>query len=112
LTIKIGGYDFEGPFLSTDRLEERPGVYAVICPEEGWFAILDVGEAADVKARLESDEAEECWREKSSGAYMFSVYYTGELGQERRQDIEMSLRKQYRPPCGGRPSHAARKPRT
>jgi hypothetical protein len=102
LSIKVGGYDFEGPFLSTERLQSLPGVYAIVTPEEGRFAVLDVGEASNLRASLEGDARERCWREKSDGAYMFSALYTRETQRAGRMEIVTSLRKLYGPPCSER----------
>jgi len=32
--ITISGYSFDGPYLTTDSIEDRSGVYAVLCKKD------------------------------------------------------------------------------
>jgi hypothetical protein len=99
LSIKIGRYDFEGPYISTERLRNLPGVYTILCPEDGKLSIIYVGESSEVKLSVEGHERRSCWQKKCSGTFMFSAYYTPSLGENGRNEIEASIRKQYEPPC-------------
>jgi len=100
LTVKIGGYDFDGPFKSTDPIEDKSGIYAVLHYKEGKCYLLDVGESSEMKKRLEDHDRKECWEKNSEGAIEYSVYYTPELKEEERKEIETKIRAKYIPPCG------------
>ena len=100
MTVKIGGYDFDGPFKSTDPIEDKSGIYAVLYYKEGKCYLLDVGESSEMKKRLEDHDRKECWEKNSEGAIEYSVYYTPELKEEERKEIETKIRAKYIPPCG------------
>jgi hypothetical protein len=101
LTVKIGEHDFDGPFESTDSIEDKSGVYAVIHQKEGERYLLDVGESSEMKKRLEDHDRKECWKKNSKGAIIeYSVYYTPKLDEKARKEIEAKIRTRYSPPCG------------
>jgi hypothetical protein len=97
LSIKIGSYEFEGPYFSIEQLKDQPGVYAILCPEEGRFSIIDVSEASNVKSMAMSSGKTRCWQNNSRGTFLFSAYYTPTL--HARAEIERAIREQYNPPC-------------
>ena len=100
--IKIGKHTFEGPYTSTDNLKDRSGVYAIICQNNGKNYVIDVGESAEVKTRIETHDRENCWERNCRGTLAVSVYYTPHLQQSGRMAIEHELRRQYNPACGKR----------
>jgi hypothetical protein len=100
MSIKIGRYDFEGPYSSTTPIEDKSGVYAVLCHVNDKYNVLDVGESATVKTRLDNHERKDCWKRNCSAVLMFAVYYTPNLQQAGRKEIEQELRKAYNPLCG------------
>lgn len=67
MSITIGKYTFDGPFISSDKLEDRSGVYAIICIKEGKNYIIDVGESAKVKSRVETHDRKNCWKKHCQG---------------------------------------------
>ena len=102
MSITIGKYTFDGPFTSTDELEDRSGVYAIVCKKGGKLYLIDVGESATVKTRVENHDREDCWKENCQGTLAFAVYYTPKLQQPRRMAVEQEIRSQYDVPCGER----------
>ena len=116
MLISILGYDFEGPYPSSDQLENKSGVYVVvdwrdcrisylgnsdIVDVDKWPYIIDVGKSRNIKRRLEEyHRRRDCWEQHSGGAYQFAVYYTAE--EDERKDIEDSIRQERNPPCGVR----------
>lgn len=101
MTITIGRYSFEGPYTSTGSLEDKSGVYAILCRRENRNYLLDVGESHTVKSRVENHEREDCWnRNCRNGTLTYAVYYTPHLQQAGRKEIEQELRGQYDIPCG------------
>jgi hypothetical protein len=99
LTVQIGDYAFDGPFKSTDSIEDKSGIYAVLHYKEGKCYLLDIGESSKIKAVIEEHDRKE-WEKNSKGSIEYSVYYTPKLKKDDRKEIEMKIRATYRPPCG------------
>lgn len=102
MSIPIGGYTFEGPFFGTVSLKDRSGVYAILCQApDGKYQVLDVGESATVKSRIENHDRASCWsRNCSNGTLTVAVLYTPGSQQGGRRAIEQALRDSFDPPCG------------
>ncbi len=56
MTIRLGRYAFDGPYISTDSLQDKSGVYAIHCKREGKYYLIDVGESASVKERVQTPD--------------------------------------------------------
>jgi hypothetical protein len=97
LTIKIGDYDFDGPFSSTDSIENKSGIYAILHYKEGKFYLLDIGESSRIKKEIEEYDRKE-WEKKSNGVIEYSVFYTPKLWKDDRKEIEIKIRATYMPP--------------
>jgi hypothetical protein len=100
--VKIGNYSFAGPYDSADFLENRSGVYAILCLTNGKYQPVDCGETASVKSRIENHERYPCWQRSCSGTLMVAVYYTPRLQSAGRCTIEQEIRALYNFPCGQR----------
>ncbi len=100
MSIKIGNYTFDGPYTSTDMLEDRSGVYAIICQKGDKNYLIDVGESATLKSRVENHDRKDCWIKNCQGTLAVAVYYTPNLQQPGRMAIEQEIRNQYNVPCG------------
>jgi len=102
MSITVGNYTFEGPYKNTDTLQNKSGVYAIHCYHDEKYYLIDVGESATVKERVDNHERKECWTRNCSGTLTVSVLYTPNLQQAGRMQIEQEIRQQYDPPCGKR----------
>jgi hypothetical protein len=100
MSITVGKYTFEGPYISTKELEDKSGVYAIHCLRGGLYFLIDIGESATVKSRVDNHDRKDCWNRNCTGTLTVSVYYTPKLQQVGRMLIEQEIRKQYDPPCG------------
>jgi len=100
MTIKIGEYTFQGPYISTTGLEDRSGVYAILCRAGDDLSVTDIGESATVKTRVENHERKDCWKRECSAELRYASHYTPQLQQPGRKEIEQEIREQYSPPCG------------
>lgn len=86
--IKIGGYDFDGPFSSTSSLEDMSGVYAILYKKDnGNYSLVDVGESATVKSRVENHDRQSCWERNCHSTLMVAVFYTPRLQQSGRRRL-------------------------
>lgn len=103
MAITIAGYSFDGPYSSTSSLEDRSGVYAILCKKDNDnYSLVDVGEAAKVKSRVETHDRKSCWSRNCHSTQMFTALYTPHLQQSGRIEIEQKIRAQYNPTCGER----------
>lgn len=100
MSITVGKYTFEGPYTLTGKLEDRSGIYAIHCYRDNKYLLVDVGESATVKSRVESHERKDCWTRACAGTLTVSAYYTPNLQQTGRIQIEQEIRNQFNPPCG------------
>ena len=102
MSIKIGKYNFEGPYASTDRLQNKSGVYVILCDKTSGYYPIDCGESATVKNRVESHERKNCWNRNCSSSLKVAVLYTPRLQSSGRVAVERELRGMYNFPCGKR----------
>jgi hypothetical protein len=105
MSIAIGRWTFEGPYALTEslRLKDQSGVYVILCPtEQNQYRVIDAGESAQVKTRVETHDRKDCWRRNCKGTLYVAVLYTPNLQQPGRSQIEQEIRQQYNPPCGER----------
>lgn len=103
MSIPLSGYEFRGLYPSAESLQDSSGVYAVLTQlDDGKFRVLDVGESATVRSRVENHDRAESWLEHVVNGIHYAVYYTHGLQQSGRMEIEQELRAIYNPPCGER----------
>jgi hypothetical protein len=93
--IFIGNYEFKGPYKSTDRLEEKQGLCAVLHVHRDEYELVDVSESQNVKADFRKmPEASP----STKGAFMVAVHYTNEVGQSGRQGMVAEIQKEFTEP--------------
>jgi hypothetical protein len=101
LTRTIAGYTFEGPYISTNSIEDKSGVYAVLCKKDSNYSVVDVGESHTPKSRLNTHERKGCWERKcTNGTIYYAIKYTPNLQQDGRMKIEQDIRAKIDVPCG------------
>ncbi len=99
-TIQVGDYNFEGPFANTTSLRHAAGVYVILCAGQSKYTVVDVGESADIRSRLENHDRKDCWTRNCSTQLFVAALYTSGFNEPQRRAIESGLRSQYRPACG------------
>ena len=102
MSINIGRHSFEGPYSDTDYLQNRSGIYAILDDQSSTTYVVDIGESADVKSRVESHDRKDCWQRNHRGTLKIAVLYTPNLQQSGRMAIEQELRDKFQPVCGVR----------
>jgi len=107
MTVNIKGqsskiYTFEGAYSSTSSTEDRSGVYAILDYNGDNCCLIDVGESAQVKTRLDNHDRKPCWYGKQKGNLKCAVYYTPNLQQQGRMLVEQDIRAYYNNLCGDR----------
>ena len=103
MAIRIGSYTFEGPYSNTSTLQDRAGLYAILTlTGTGNYEVVDIGESATVKSRVESHDRAPCWQRNAKQGLYYAVLYTPHLQDAGRRNIEQALRDLYAPACGVR----------
>ena len=103
MAIRIGSYNFEGPYMNTSDLYDRAGVYAILTLTwAGNYEVVDIGESATVRSRVETHDRQPCWQRNAKQGLYCAVLYTPHLQDDGRRSIEQSLRDQFTPACGVR----------
>ena len=102
-SVRICGYDFEGPFLNSGTLKEQPGVYVILDKrsDNKWY-VLDVGESEAIRTRVENHDRSECWARNRKGRLGCAVLYTPGWTNSQRRQLEKKIRDKYDPNCGSR----------
>lgn len=98
MAIKIGSYNFEGPFHTTDALHNRSGVYTILGSNQpGQYVVLDVGESGTLRDRVARHDRHDQWRQCGYGAVYVAAHYTDAA---TRLHMERELRSTFKPRCG------------
>lgn len=98
MAIKIGSYNFEGPFHSADALHNLSGVYTILgSSQPGQYVVLDVGESSTLRDRVANHDRRHQWRRCGFSTLAAAAHYTDGVTRMR---IESELRAAYNPPCG------------
>jgi len=93
-------YNFEGPYPDTSLLEDRSGVYAILCNVGDKLYLVDVGESSEVKSRVENHERKDCWKKNCNGTIKYAAYYIEYGKKPSRAEVEQDIRNNYSIPCG------------
>ena len=106
-TVSITGksghtYTFEGGYNSTNPLQDRSGIYAILDKLNGKYSLVDVGESHQVKTRIENHDRKPCWNGKIKGQIECAVLYTPNANQHGRMQIEQDIRAGFNNLCGDR----------
>ena len=102
MSFNVGKYEFDGPLSSTNELQDRSGVYVIVCSNGGQYQPVDCGESATVKSRVENHGRADCWKRNCNGTLMVAVLYTPNIQSAGRVKIEQEIRRQHTFPCGQR----------
>lgn len=93
MRIKLGRHEFEGPYVSSERLHDWPGVYAIISITSGVTTVIDVAAADQVKKHVQHPDKVDEWREIARGRGIgVAVMYTHAMPAQRREAIENDIR--------------------
>ena len=96
MSIDISGHTFKGPFEDSNDLKDQSGVYVILNKKSnGKWGVVDVGESATLKTRVNDHDREECWQKYSN--FHIAALYVGEVN---RESIATQIRQDYNPPCG------------
>lgn len=99
MSITIANYQFNGPFTSTDDLQNQSGVYVILgrnSANDSWSPV-DAGESERVKERVETHDRKPCWTGRKFQTLAAATFYATERD---RMALEKIVRDTYNFPCG------------
>jgi hypothetical protein len=99
MSIQVGSYQAEGPFINVGGLRPRSGVYVILGRShqaERW-TVVDVGESENLLSRVDTHDRAPCWRGQGHRQLSVAAIYAD---ARNRMRIERQLRQQFNPPCG------------
>jgi hypothetical protein len=100
--LTVDGYTFEGPYSSLGNLQNKPGIYLIVCHRTSGVTPLGCGQSDNVKNSVGNHTAKESWRLHCTGAVKFAVIYTPDMEPSQRDAIEHEIRSRHNFPCDER----------
>lgn len=95
---KTRNYKFNGPFITTDYIKDKSGVYCVTTKNySGSHDVIDVGAGRDIKNKIEKSNNKERWKRNKKRFLYYSVYY---CNRRVRKKLEDELKESFKPVCG------------
>lgn len=102
--MPIANYAFEGPFRLVEKIEDSPGVFAVVSEFVDKYYLLDVDHSDEVRKAIENHERRKCWEMYRKGLIRYAVLYKSDFPSKTEEEIVKEVRKWYvMIPCGGGP---------
>jgi len=88
---------FEGPVLNFQDLQNKPGVYVVICDAFGMtpFRVLNAGAAEDVKEKLNTKKKKNFLKKSNEKNLKYLIRY--EKNIDERINLVKEIKKQIHP---------------
>ncbi len=101
MSLQVGWFSFDGPFMDSDDLRDMPGIFVVISlKNDNEILMLDIDQGESICDDVKNHERLKCWHENSWGKLAYLAYYPPELDEEGRISIVTEIRMQYELPCG------------
>lgn len=95
MAIQIGRHLFHGPYRNTAEIENRPGVYLVLCEQALENSYINSGHSNSLRAAVETNHSAGGWFENCFGLIVIAVMYTDDIPHEGRMLIEREIRSLY-----------------
>ena len=94
--LTLGIYQFEGPIESVSLIEEKEGVFAVLClKEDNSYKLIHVEEANNIKAKIRNHIKSSEWTKLCKNRVAFGVNYTPNLQNQARKMIVNEIKRAY-----------------
>ena len=74
MSINIGNYTFDGPYSSTNELENLSGVYAIICQKNDKDYIINIGKSNSVVREMGSNLYRLTWSQISYSRRVMGIW--------------------------------------
>ena len=97
LKIKIGKYQFDGPFNFLKGVQNTSGVYVVLCGKGSKNQVLGLGESEMMRRAIHASKEIKCWKTNCKDFLMFAFLL---CNKAQRVKIAAELDEEFTPPCG------------
>jgi hypothetical protein len=94
MSIYLGLFEFEGPFVESDDMKDESGVYAILHFVDNEYKLLRCGERDSLRkwaSRVKFDEI----KHRLPGKMLLTVYYTN-FPKEARKSIAKAITEEFR----------------
>jgi hypothetical protein len=78
MSVNFGRYEFAGPFATLEELEDRPGLYAILCSDDSNYKVLDVRQAKLVQTDFARELKSNSWADFCRNKIRVAVYYSSD----------------------------------
>lgn len=102
MSILIGELEFEGPFLQAEDIRPEPGIFGILCQENGEFELIDLGETQCLRDCLDPGEHENnmlFYSETCKGQLSAVVHYTQGMPAKERIALKYRLLSELQDPA-------------
>ncbi|MFN8008322.1 MAG: hypothetical protein U0V70_15115 [Terriglobia bacterium] len=102
MVLKVGNHLFDGPYESFSELQDRPGVYVIVCYQSPFYFPIDCGESTKIRESVTGHPGASSWKSNcKTGTLMVGALYTSEglqIEKELRSSIFFPCRSEETPP--------------
>jgi hypothetical protein len=100
MSMKLAGYEFEGPIVKTRDLKKLPGVFAVITLDEIPL-LVDIDSGVSIRESVKKHPRKRTWRHLSKPVgHAFVVRYQDVEDKITREELVNDIREKMDVPCG------------
>lgn len=100
MIIPIAEYPFDGPHRTTNKIENKPGVFVVISEFVGKFYLIDVDYSDNVRDTILNHVRRRCWENYRKGKLRYALLYDQDFPGETKSEKVNKIRRRYRDiPC-------------
>ncbi|MBN2335489.1 hypothetical protein JXL21_08000 [Candidatus Bathyarchaeota archaeon] len=97
----IGGFSFEGPYRTLERVPGEEGLLAVVTTDGRQNYLLDVLHVLNMLEAIKSNPRRRCWRQNSRGMLLYAFLRDEKLDTDTLTAIAGDIRKNINLiPCG------------
>jgi hypothetical protein len=89
--LKVGAHLFDGPYEDFSTLQDKPGVYVIVCYQSPFFSPIDCGESKNVRDSVETHKGASAWKQNcKTGCLMVGVLYT-DVGKLVEKELRSTI---------------------
>lgn len=99
MSLLIGKYEFEGPFINWLGVQEKPGIYLVMSFANQEYELVEIGESDNLRLTVLNQNNLESWQCRSNGMLTYSVHYIPAVSWLRRREIVNEILREYDGNC-------------
>jgi hypothetical protein len=96
MPLVLAGFTFEGPFAFYSDIKDEAGVYVILDDRLVDQRIIDIGEAENIRSRINFHEREGCWKNMCLGTLGIGTLYLPRSTAQQRLLIEDAIRKEHK----------------